>query len=794
MGGTSWAHRNALSLTLFGQGPDSYEQGLAAIKEARKITMKGPRSQAREWTINWWMRHLLWHDWLPNEVCIQYRGPGWKMVHQMMYANEAKTHHMFLQYKAWKSAALEALKRLKAEYYPNESKPLRLVRCARHSNFPECTMCARCRKEYIEVAKEIGADPEVLQRKYEQLLEHANSWQADRETAIQIRHVAEHFRSNIRYQCDDKCGSFWQKLPVNFSGRDTKEDATAKYPFSIHANVWCGEKGISRFALVPKNVKCGADFGLTNLFISLLDAKNNGHLPEHVDHFYRHTDGGSDNVALVVHLMHWLLVHLGVFQTVTWFRFEAGHSHTEIADRLFSMLKKHFCSDSNARVMGMQDVPELVERLQHEFKDVKEAFKFAYNFANWDFTTWAHDQKLIGEMKHIKDVRVWRYQYDEKNWMHGGVTVQRKEKIAFKGSATECEWSPIKTVWRELPDKNGELVMQQCNESVEFGHNFVLRPPDMTKELSRQAWTAENNDRGKQRDTPLDCITRLLKVREAELSPKAVAYWKSLMKLSGNAGGRNAQENAHTLHRDAQSFPDLPFTNETMDGERFEFHGTPQPFKEVLRQLAFRFKRPLVPTDPFNTPPFATFEDAYEASQDREQGRPNEHEGVTSMDSALHGGGRRDPRIENNVTDNNFTEAERRKARAAAEQESFQSVQDVRVENVQVKQLYLIELVVAEKGLRLGLGYVNSKVSGKDEWEVIWYKHASAKAWDSQNPTFAPCFQSRGRYQTDTFGIESFRLQVRIMPVAQDQSMPYIRIAKVHAIELLSRVFACRCL
>ena len=81
---------------------------------------------------------------------------------------------MFLQYKSWKSAALEALKRLKAEYYPNESKPLRLVRCARHSNFPECTMCARCRKEYIEVAKEIGADPEVLQRKYEQLLEHGN--------------------------------------------------------------------------------------------------------------------------------------------------------------------------------------------------------------------------------------------------------------------------------------------------------------------------------------------------------------------------------------------------------------------------------------------------------------------------------------------------------------------------------------------------------------------------------------------------------------------------------------------
>ena len=146
----------------------------------------------------------------------------------------------------------------------------------------------------------------------------------------------------IRYECDDKCGSFWQKLPVNETGRDTKEEAKAKYAFSIHANVMCGQNGVCRFTLVPKNVTCGADFGLTNLLITLLAAKRRGQLEGHVDHLYRHTDGGPDNVAIVVHFIHWLMVYLGIFNKITWFRFPAGHSHTEIADRLFSIMKKLF--------------------------------------------------------------------------------------------------------------------------------------------------------------------------------------------------------------------------------------------------------------------------------------------------------------------------------------------------------------------------------------------------------------------------------------------------------------------
>jgi hypothetical protein len=56
----------------------------------------------------------------------------------------------------------------------------------------------------------------------------------------------------------------------------------------------------------------------------LYRAKEAGRLPAGVTTLYRHTDGGPDNVCHVTHILHWLLVYLGIFQEVYWFRFEAG--------------------------------------------------------------------------------------------------------------------------------------------------------------------------------------------------------------------------------------------------------------------------------------------------------------------------------------------------------------------------------------------------------------------------------------------------------------------------------------
>ena len=67
----------------------------------------------------------------------------------------------------------------------------------------------------------------------------------------------------------------------------------------------------------------GCNFGLTNLVMALKRAKELNRLPMNVDRLVRHTDGGPDNVAWVTHFFHWLLVYLGIFNEVLWFRFEA---------------------------------------------------------------------------------------------------------------------------------------------------------------------------------------------------------------------------------------------------------------------------------------------------------------------------------------------------------------------------------------------------------------------------------------------------------------------------------------
>lgn len=64
------------------------------------------------------------------------------------------------------------------------------------------------------------------------------------------------------------------------------------------------------------------------------------------------------------------------------------HSHTEIADRLFSLMKKLFETDSAARVCGVGCPTELTSKLDAVFADCKEEFLLEFNWANWDIEDW----------------------------------------------------------------------------------------------------------------------------------------------------------------------------------------------------------------------------------------------------------------------------------------------------------------------------------------------------------------------------------------------------------------------
>ncbi|MEM7504933.1 MAG: hypothetical protein AAF417_23105, partial [Pseudomonadota bacterium] len=351
------AYRSLNALTLRGHAPQADMAARLARKTIKQLARK--TSEKFEWATTWWIKHLMLQDFLPNELAIQYRGPNWQTVYNTQFVPQAKRAMMELKIRQWRRACAPSLRQLAAEYYPTEPQTkLKLVRSARHSKFPECDTCQKTRKEWIKVLSSSSSAAEQIEEKYQEMLAHQKEWQLERKTALAMKFASSKEDSTTLYQGDDKCGSHWISLPVGETGRDCKATAKAKYDFAIHANVVYGDNGLQRFVTVPKSVTTGASFGLTNLMRTLEKALDVKRLKPHVKTLYRHTDGGSDNVAKVTHVVHWLLVYVGAFDEIIWFRFEAGHSHTELADRLFALLKSLFTSDNQSRALGVESIPE----------------------------------------------------------------------------------------------------------------------------------------------------------------------------------------------------------------------------------------------------------------------------------------------------------------------------------------------------------------------------------------------------------------------------------------------------
>ena len=74
----------------------------------------------------------------------------------------------------------------------------------------------------LQYNPQYGPCPQAM---YERMLEHQREWSADRGVALAIRRALEQADSSAIYECDDKCGSFWQSLPVEHTGRDGKSVA-----------------------------------------------------------------------------------------------------------------------------------------------------------------------------------------------------------------------------------------------------------------------------------------------------------------------------------------------------------------------------------------------------------------------------------------------------------------------------------------------------------------------------------------------------------------------------------------
>jgi hypothetical protein len=117
---------------------------------------------------------------------------------------------------------------------------LKCGRSARHSNFGECNECQERRKAWLKAARYSGSDPDVVRDLYQAVLDHNSDWQKDRAEALLIRQRCFHKDAEGIYQCDDKCGSYWESIPVDVSGRNSKSNMGRLFNFSIQANVICG--------------------------------------------------------------------------------------------------------------------------------------------------------------------------------------------------------------------------------------------------------------------------------------------------------------------------------------------------------------------------------------------------------------------------------------------------------------------------------------------------------------------------------------------------------------------------
>ena len=173
------------------------------------------------------------------------------------------------------------------------------------------------REAYLAALSNPSSSSEFIDKKKEAVIEHRNEWSQDREVALQLRHENYNAETDSCYECDDKCGSWWQVLPVMKGGRLNKGNVKKAYHFCIQSNTISGADGVLRFAFVPKNVGTGSNFGLTNLIMTIWRAHQKGLLTSTTKKkLIRHTDGGPDNLSTVTHIVHWLLVYLGIFDEV----------------------------------------------------------------------------------------------------------------------------------------------------------------------------------------------------------------------------------------------------------------------------------------------------------------------------------------------------------------------------------------------------------------------------------------------------------------------------------------------
>ena len=753
VGGSSHMHRSGRVNVC--RGIDVETERMRKRNKTTLRSSQGPerlkgRREGGTYAAVWWAKHLSLQEFMPNSNRIQYRGPGWTFVHEKLFLPEARAagDANAISYRHFKRCMADGLQMLHEEQvgagHSKFLRPPRLVRAAKHANFPECTQCHTLRKEYLRAMGDPTASQEAKEKAFKAYEEHLIMWKEDRQAALKMKMEACNSTiSDTLYQADDKCGSHFLKLPIDDSGRDSKKTAKAFYTFSLQSNMVPGQRGLNRLSIVPKHLLTGSNFGLTSLLLALERAFDLQRMKPHVTRLVRHSDGGSDNVSVETHFFHWLLVYLGVFEEVLWFRFDAGHSHTELSDRMFALLKQLFEASDGKRVLGIQSFQQLRERIHTHFKNMPEAAELAWLMANWDFKEWIHQSlDCLGVLaKFKKEFKVFRYVYDEKlHGVHGGVHVTVKKRLTTKAvSKCDCEYGPAHTETAEFPDEHGTMHERTVNVTNPNGIVFVDKPPNLSARLpGRELWSDEREQ------IPADACKEVLNKRD--LSEESRAEWRALRDF-------------HTQYVSADSLPAMPHTiSDSETGKEFVLDGGPKPLLPILKKL-MRFRRPLLEGhDPFAVKPEVDW-----PSHARRYANQEEVIGVNRP--VADGYERRHVFDVGVVVHSQYSDSQRNAHTEDRDVERWlQSVPD-RVSKVKENTLYWLELDVPDGELHVGLAEVVGEEQtgdGPKKYKVAWYERKSKKFKWASIPAFKP-ETNHGRgggRKTGLFEIKCFRLEV----------------------------------
>ena len=134
-------------------------------------------------------------------------------------------------------------------------------------------------------------------------------------------------------------------------------------------------------------------------------------------------------------------------------------------------MRSIFKSDSGARVRRTATLSDLFASIDKQLAKCPEERMFEFDLANWDFEAWMLGMNVErndgststrglfeGKLARYTFDNVYRYQYVEELWQHGGVKVTFKSRLSLGAGENDAEWGPVEERERAPPGGNGPPV------------------------------------------------------------------------------------------------------------------------------------------------------------------------------------------------------------------------------------------------------------------------------------------------------------------------------------------------